>query len=286
MQPPPETPLPPPTPPDDDGANDAASQPPATPSNGGALPSDVARDGASPELVPDHAPELWEDGENSVTLLLRAAFTLLAGGFLLWCQSHTTFNQSQEWGRWIGLSVTANLLFPLFAIWMFFGQGLTHIPWLSDQKYNAWNYGWNWSTFKRHLLMSAIMFLIMLPALWFASRDAGTRAFYANYFPPVPGAGSWLYLFGTLTIYMFCWEWFFRGFLLFGIAQGTGAVVAIIGQAILFGLAHGTKPGLEMYSSFAGGLILGILCWREKSFVPAFLTHLFIHLAWAPLVLR
>jgi membrane protease YdiL (CAAX protease family) len=249
---------------------------------------DAARDdGDEPPLsVPDHAPELWEDGENNATLFLRAAFTLLAGWFLMWSQNRSTFSTGLEWNRWIWLSVVTNLLFPLFIIWMFFGQGLGHLAWLRDQRYNAWNYGWNWRHFKRHLLMALGMFVVMLPILWFASRDANTQTYYRSYFPPTSNALSWLYLFATLIVYMFCWEWFFRGFLLFGTAQGMGAIVAIVAQAILFGLAHGTKPGPEMYSSFAGGLILGIICWREKSFVPAFLTHTFIHLAWAPLVLR
>jgi membrane protease YdiL (CAAX protease family) len=240
----------------------------------------------APEAVPEHLVDLWEAGENSVTLFLRAAFTCLAGWFLLWCQQRSTFVPGLEWNRWITLSVTANLLFPLFIVWMFFGHGLGYLDWLRDQKLNAWNYGWNWRAFKRHILMALVMFVVMLPILWFASRNESAQVYYRQYFPTTIGAGSWLYLIGTLIVYMFCWEWFFRGFLLFGMAQGWGAPLAIGVQAVLFGLAHGTKPGPEMWSSFAGGLILGILCWREKSFVPAFLAHALIHVAWALLILR
>jgi membrane protease YdiL (CAAX protease family) len=73
---------------------------------------------------------------------------------------------------------------------------------------------------------------------------------------------------------------------LFGLAQGIGPWAAIVVQAIAFGFAHAGKPPIEMAGAFAGGAILGILCWREKSFVPAFLIHSFVHLTWAILVLR
>ena len=229
--------------------------------------------------------EAWEDGENNFTLLLRALFTILAGWFLAWSQQRSTIDSHTQWNSWILLSVLANFAIPLFIVWMFFGQSLFYLEWLRDQKFNAWNYGWKWDTFRRQVLISLGLFVLMLPILYFASRDEGTRTYYLGYFPPHETAMQWLWLLVTITIYMFCWEWFFRGFLLFGVAQGLGAVVAIAIQAIVFGLMHGGKPGPEMYSSFAGGLILGVIAWREKSFVSAFLTHTFIHIAWALLVL-
>ncbi len=110
------------------------------------------------------------------------------------------------------------------------------------------------------------------------------RLAYSQYLPPVATLGDWAFLIGTLTLYMFCWEWFFRGFALFGAAQGLGFIPAIAIQAALFGLAHFGKPPVEMGSAFAGGLVLGILAWREKSFFPAFLIHALIHVSWAILI--
>jgi membrane protease YdiL (CAAX protease family) len=67
-------------------------------------------------------------------------------------------------------------------------------------------------------------------------------------------------------------------------AQGVGGVGAVLLQALLFGWAHHGKPPLEFYSSFAGGLVLGIIAWRQKSFAVAFYTHALVHIAWALLV--
>lgn len=266
----------------------------------------------------------YEDDENRVTRLLRALFVLFAGGLLLWAQWRAPFEPiGQFWNRWIWTSVVFNFVMPLGIVWLFFGQGLSYHGWLRDQRNNAWSYGFGWfqvpydlsedefpvakigrftfaktwhpafwnaerfgkRAWKRYALTAVILWAAMLPLLWFFSRDPSIRADYAAYLPPVSGVVDWLWLFATLVIYMWCWEWFFRGFALFGLAQGLGPWLAILIQAGAFGLTHIGKPPIEMASAFAGGAILGVLCWREKSFVPAFLTHSLIHLTWAVLVL-
>jgi membrane protease YdiL (CAAX protease family) len=73
--------------------------------------------------------------------------------------------------------------------------------------------------------------------------------------------------------YMFCWEWFFRGFLLFGIRKALPDWVAVGVQAVLFFALHWGKPMPELYSSLAGGLLLGVVALRLRSFLPCFLIH-------------
>lgn len=248
---------------------------------------------------------MWVEGENRATRLGRAAFALLAGGYLLWAQNTSTIATHFEWGRWIALSVLANFLIPLVIANLFFAQGLQrhgardywHLwrygerlysfhDYLPDQSLVSWHLGWKWRPLGRLIGIGAAMGALILPILWLSSRDAGARAFYQSYLPPVSDAASWAWLIGTLIVYMLCWEWFFRGFLLFTLAQGVGFALAIALQAVAFGLAHWGKPPLEMASSFVGGLVLGIVAWREKSFVPAFVAHALIHIEWAILVLK
>ncbi|NLC55766.1 MAG: CPBP family intramembrane metalloprotease [Armatimonadetes bacterium] len=73
-------------------------------------------------------------------------------------------------------------------------------------------------------------------------------------------------------LYMFCWEFFFRGFLLFGLrpALGNGALHL---QAILFGVMHWGKPMPEFYASFLTGYVLGFVSLRTRSFLPTFGLH-------------
>ena len=233
---------------------------------------------------------MWGEGENAVTRVGRAAFALLAGGFLLWRQGrfpvYSAVDPMAHWNAWIQLSVLSNFVIPAVIVWLFFAQGLRPLHWLGDQRLNAWNYGCHWQ-FARHAKFALLALAVMAIPMWFVSRDPNVQYFYRNaYFPPLPDTRSVLWLLGTIVVYMACWEWFFRGFLLFGMAQGFGPIAAIGLQAIIFGLAHMGKPPLEMWSSFGGGLILGILCWREKSFVPAFFIHGLIHVVWAVMVLN
>ena len=239
--------------------------------------------------LPDIASPTWEDDETTTTLVLRAAATLAIGGYLAWAQYFSGISTTQDWGRWIWLSVVANLLFPLGVIWLFFGQGIVRLDWLRDQKHNAWNYGWNFRDWRRHLKMAGLFAAVMTVGMLVFRLTPGGKdaaAHYAlNYFPPAPGLGDKLLLLGSLVVYMFCWEFFFRGFMLFGMAQGFGPVVAIIAQTAIFGATHFGKAPAEFVSSFAGGLVLGTYCWKEKSFAPAFYTHGLVHLIWAVMVL-
>ena len=90
-----------------------------------------------------------------------------------------------------------------------------------------------------------------------------------------------LFYFELFTgFYMFCWEFFFRGFLLFGLQKSFlktwGAVIV---QALVFMLLHwsldpsASKPMAEVFSALPGGIILGILALRTRSFVYGFLAH-------------
>ncbi|MDQ2686514.1 MAG: CPBP family intramembrane metalloprotease [Armatimonadota bacterium] len=83
-----------------------------------------------------------------------------------------------------------------------------------------------------------------------------------------------------MGFYMFCWEFFFRGFLLFGLQKSRlGAWGAIIVQALLFMLihwslnAHASKPGLEVLSALPGGIILGWFALRTRTFLYGYLIH-------------
>ncbi len=89
-----------------------------------------------------------------------------------------------------------------------------------------------------------------------------------------------LYYEMVMGFYMFCWEFFFRGFLLFGMQKTRlGTWGAVIVQALLFTLLHwswrhgASKPLLEVLSALPGGIILGILALRTRSFIYGFLIH-------------
>jgi membrane protease YdiL (CAAX protease family) len=71
-------------------------------------------------------------------------------------------------------------------------------------------------------------------------------------------------------------EFFYRGFLLFGLKEKfkEGSILL---QMIPFALLHLGKPELETVSTIFTGILFGYIAYRGKSFWPAFIIHLFIN---------
>lgn len=120
--------------------------------------------------------------------------------------------------------------------------------------------------------LAALLFVAALPFYLIAARMPE----FQNYYPIQKRAAHDLAYFGyfelTYGMYLFCWEFFFRGFLLFGLMRwlGWGSVFP---QAVAFGIMHLGKPMPEVAVSFAAGIILGVVALRARSFFPCFLLH-------------
>lgn len=84
----------------------------------------------------------------------------------------------------------------------------------------------------------------------------------------------WLMIFAEVSygMYLFCWEFFFRGYLLFGLARAIGSWAVIV-QAVAFGFLHLGKPIPEVVASFVAGILLGWIAVKARSFIPCFLLH-------------
>jgi membrane protease YdiL (CAAX protease family) len=96
----------------------------------------------------------------------------------------------------------------------------------------------------------------------------------------------------AMGFYMYCWEFFFRGFLLFGLMRTKlGVWGAVIIQAIPFTLLHwsynpaASKPLPEVAGAFIAAIILGMLASRTKSFLYGYLAHYAVSVTFDFLVL-
>ena len=143
-------------------------------------------------------------------------------------------------------------------------------------------YGFGLGQSKRVIWITAALFVGLLVILVPASRLGDFQnsypifkgfAFFQNGGPFTEGdIPALVYGWASYGLYMFCWEFFFRGYLLFGLAR-TIKWPAVIVQAIPFMLLHYGKPPSEVIMSFPAGIILGMLALRAKSFVPGFVLH-------------
>jgi membrane protease YdiL (CAAX protease family) len=68
-------------------------------------------------------------------------------------------------------------------------------------------------------------------------------------------------------------EFFFRGFLLFGLRGRVGDQMANCIQAVIFALFHIGKPPLEVLISLPIGYLFGHVTLQTRSFLPSFFMH-------------
>jgi membrane protease YdiL (CAAX protease family) len=123
---------------------------------------------------------------------------------------------------------------------------------------------------------TVVLILVMGGLILLVSRHDPT---FAEYYP-IHGAArrggmQFLTWAASYAAYMLAWEYFFRGFLLFGLEGRFGRMAAVL-QAVPFALVHVGKPEVETYSSILGGLILGVFALRVRSMWPCFLIHAFV----------
>lgn len=129
-------------------------------------------------------------------------------------------------------------------------------------------YGFRWGDWRAGLALTVVVVAIAGPVIWYFTHNSPDLVdYYANQWSAAAPLFSFLELLG--------WEFFFRGFLLFGYARVFGAHALWL-HAVPFALAHLGKPALETYSTLFGGVMFGLVAWRSKSFVYPFLIHWFI----------
>lgn len=95
------------------------------------------------------------------------------------------------------------------------------------------------------------------------------QAFYRPLRPSPESLGSWLLL---LAVEMLAWEFFWRGFGLFGLEPALGRLAVFV-PMIPFALAHLHKPEIEALTSIIGAVVLGFVVLKCRSIWPAFIVH-------------
>jgi membrane protease YdiL (CAAX protease family) len=132
---------------------------------------------------------------------------------------------------------------------------------------NPKEYGLTLGDWKIGIVITLVAIILFSPVLWLVGH--GNIAMQ-NYYKPMISGLPW-----STFLDLFGWEFFFRGWLLFGYSRKFGPE-AIWFQAVPFALAHIGKPELETLSTIFGGFAFGWVAWRTKSFVYPLVIHWFI----------
>lgn len=201
----------------------------------------------------------------------------LLGAAIVWGLAWFNFTPERYgnfYDRFLLVNTMALLWVPMLSVLLVFKADAASFGWSAVSSRKVWLWvGW---------LFAGTLVLVFLVAGRKLFQDYYPMFKRFNGFPMVFSdyprknpfvVAPWEMVFGELSYgyYLFCWEFFFRGYLLFGLQKSLGSVAAVLLQAIAFGLLHWGKP--EMIPSFAGGIILGILALKAKSFLPCFVLH-------------
>lgn len=128
-------------------------------------------------------------------------------------------------------------------------------------------YGFTWGDYKTGLKYTGIILLVMAPALYWVSGLKPFVKFYTN----INQGGIWWVIFRYL-FYMISWEFIFRGYFYYSIEERTGSLAMWI-QSIPFAIMHMGKPAIEALTCYFGGVFLGYLSMKTRSFYYAVLIH-------------
>ncbi len=170
--------------------------------------------------------------------------------------------------------------------------GLFWLPMLSILlvlRHEPAQYGLTLGESRRVWPIAALAFAGLMVLMFFASRWQAFQNYYplfrrypefrSSLFGQYPKVSPWTvapvamaYAEASYGMYLFCWEFFFRGYLLLGLSKSIGWFAVLV-QAAAFALLHAGKPDVEIAASFGAGVILGIIALNAKSFVPCFVLH-------------
>jgi len=156
-------------------------------------------------------------------------------------------------------------IMPAFTIRYLFGENLKDF----GVKVGDWKSGL--------LLVAVILPLITVLLLYPGSLNPEMQLF----FPYDKSAGRSIQAFMRYELvrgllFYTAWEFFFRGFVLFGLRDRVGDSIANLIQTIPSCLWHIGGPGGELFSSIPGGFLFGVIALRTRSILWPLLLHYLI----------
>jgi len=135
------------------------------------------------------------------------------------------------------------------------------------------DYGLSFKGFFRHLWIYAILFAGVFPFIFLSSFTNRFLSVYPFYHLSWRSSVEFFIFEIGYLLQFFALEFFFRGFLLFGVVRYIGAY-AIPAMVVPYCMIHfKAKPFPESLAAIIAGLVLGTLSLRTRSIWPGVLIH-------------
>ena len=163
------------------------------------------------------------------------------------------------WGWWFGMQGITGFVIPVLCLVFLFRCRPAEI-------------GLGLGDWKLAGTLAALYLPFVILGTWVLSDGSGFQAQYPHYGAAAYDWGFFAIYEGLFLFYWIGWEYLWRGFVLFGTARTFG-LYAIFVQTVPFALLHIEKPFAEAFLSILGGVALGALVWRCRSFWIAVPIH-------------
>jgi membrane protease YdiL (CAAX protease family) len=200
---------------------------------------------------------LWSAAVILILVLFNAGFDTAGDIYPGWAANRDGLAHHIYWVSWGWL---LELAVPLAIILFVFRESPAR-------------YGLRWSVSGRTLLTYGSLMLVMAPLLFWAS----TRDSFLDTYPFVRDlGGNWpvtIAIWEVAYISRFvCLEFFFRGYLLFGLEEKLG-YTAIAATTVPYAMIHFSKPFPEAMGAIVAGAVLGYLALRTRTIVGGLIIH-------------
>ncbi len=166
-----------------------------------------------------------------------------------------------QWGWWFGGQFILGFAIPVAILILVFKNKPADI-------------GLGLGDWKLAIGLAALYVPAVLVGCWILSNDADFLSKYPHLGTATRSWKIFLLYETIMVLYWIGWEYLWRGYVLFGTARTFG-LYAIFVQALPFAALHINKPFEEAFLSIVGGVALGALVWRCRSFWIAVPIHAF-----------
>jgi membrane protease YdiL (CAAX protease family) len=163
-------------------------------------------------------------------------------------------------GYWSAGCFLAYFLAPALIVWLVFRERIR-------------DYGLSLRGFFRHVPIYVGLYLIVAPAVVLAFRFVPVSAEVYPFYPRAREGWDeflrWQLIYG---VQFFSLEFFFRGFMIFGLEKKLGRS-AILVMVVPYCMIHFRKSAIEACAAIVAGLALGLLALRTRSIFGGVLIH-------------
>ncbi len=180
-----------------------------------------------------------------------------------------------SWGWWFGIQGLTGFVIPVACLLILFKRRPATI-------------GLGMGDWRFALGITAAYVPLVVIGTWIFSDSTAFQLQYPHYRPAAIDWRTFAIYEALFLMYWMGWEYLWRGFVLFGTMHTLG-LYAIFVQALPFAILHLDKPLPEAVLSLLGGVALGALVWRCRSFwiaVPIHAAQMLILDFWCAMRIR